>query len=198
MIGLEFRLAHLLGNTFEHGICKAVAAPEALGELDRLVENDAVGRFRRAHEFKGAEEQNRALDERHALQIAVDEGRKSGFNRRMLADDARKERSEELAVRARPVFNREACAFNGAAVLFFDERAKSLFDFLSRKLGVRDPFIDAEERENARGGGAGNGLGGWACALLSCFLCFSRGGMEPWGSDAAPKGGPAGRKSRAL
>ena len=92
----------------------------------------------------------------------------------MFADDAGKQRCEKFAVGTRPVFNRKACIFHRTAVLFFNERAKTLLNFLSRKLGVRNPFIDAEERENARETARGMGLAAGLVRFCHVFLASLR------------------------
>ena len=76
MVERELLGADVAGHLFEHRVREAVAAAEGLRELDRFVEHDAVGRLRRMRKLVGAEIENRALNERDALQISVDVLRK--------------------------------------------------------------------------------------------------------------------------
>ena len=121
MVERKFLGADVAGHLFEHRVREAVAAAEGLRELDRFVEHDAVGRLRRMRKLVGAEIENRALNERDALQISVDVLRKSRFGLLGVKEHAREERFEELAVRTGEVVGREVRAVELLARLIGNE-----------------------------------------------------------------------------
>ena len=86
MIRCKLSCAHLSGHAFENSISEPVAAAEMFGQLNRLVENDAVRRLRAAQQLIRPDEKNRTLNERYALQVAVDKRRKLSFKRSVLAE----------------------------------------------------------------------------------------------------------------
>ena len=63
MIRFKLSRAHLSGHAFENGISEPVAAAEMFGQLNRLVENDAVRRLRAAQQLIRPDEKNRAFNE---------------------------------------------------------------------------------------------------------------------------------------
>ena len=150
MIRCKLSCAHLSGHAFENSISEPVAAAEMFGQLNRLVENDAVRRLRAAQQLIRPDEKNRTLNERYALQVAVDKRRKLSFKRSVLADRSRKQCREQLTVAARPVFRRKTEIFNGRAFLIIGkERRKIFFNFLGFKRRICDPLIEAEQRKDA-------------------------------------------------
>ena len=96
------------------------------GQLNRLVENDAVRRLRAAQQLIRPDEKNRTLNERYALQVAVDKRRKLSFKRSVLADRSRKQCREQLTVAARPVFRRKTEIFNGRAFLIIGKERRKI------------------------------------------------------------------------